>query len=74
MRVDLGDADAAVGIGLGVVTDFLRELQRIGRLPDPQEFDRDLGGGQIVRVTVLLDTPTFEMVAMGPTRRARCFG
>ena len=33
MRVDLGDADAAVGIGLGVVTDFLRELQRIGKLP-----------------------------------------
>jgi hypothetical protein len=66
MRVDLGDADAAVGIGLGVVTDFLRELRRIGQLPDRQEFDRDLGGGQIVRVTVLLDAPTFEMVTTGP--------
>lgn len=65
MRVDLGDADAAVGIGLGVVTDFLRELQRIGRLPDRWEFDRDLGGGQIGRVTVLLDVPTFEMVTTG---------
>jgi hypothetical protein len=65
MRVDLGDADAAVGIGLGVVTDFLRELQRIGRLPDRQEFDRDLGGGQIVRVTVLLDIPAFAMVTTG---------
>ena len=66
MHVDLGDADAAVGIALGVVTDFLRELQRIDRLPDRQEFDRDLGGGQIVRVTVLLDAPTFEMVTTGP--------
>jgi hypothetical protein len=66
MRVDLGDADAAVGIGLGVVTDFLRELQRIGKLPDRHEFDRDLGGGQIVRVTVLLQTPTFAMITTGP--------
>ena len=54
MRVDLGSADAAVGIGLGVVTDILGELQRIGRLPNRREFDRDVGG-QIIRVTMLLD-------------------
>jgi hypothetical protein len=65
MHVDLGSADAAVGIGLGVVTDILGELQRIGRLPNRREFDRDIGG-QIIRVTMLLDVPKFEMVTTGP--------
>jgi hypothetical protein len=71
MHVDLGDADAAVGIGLGVITDFLAELMRIGRLPDRQEFDRDVGG-QTFHVVVLLDPPSFELVTAGPdTPRTR---
>jgi hypothetical protein len=65
MRVGLGDADAAVGIALQVVTDFLGELARIGRLPTRVEFDRDLGG-QIFHVLVLLDPPVLEMVTNGP--------
>lgn len=65
MNVDLGDADAATGIGLSVITDFLSELMRIGRLPNRREFDRDIGG-QLVHVIVLLAPPTFEMVATGP--------
>jgi len=65
MNVDLGDADAAVGISLSVITDFLRELTRLGRLPDRLEFDRDLGG-QIFHVIVLLDPLGFEMVTAGP--------
>ena len=65
MKVGLGDADAAVGIGLEVVTDFLAELMRIGRLPNRQEFTRDVGG-QTFDVVVLLDPPTFEMVTAGP--------
>jgi hypothetical protein len=56
MNVDLGDADAAVGIALQVITDFLRELARLGRLPTRVEFDRDLGG-QTFHVVVLLDPP-----------------
>lgn len=65
MRVNLGDADAAVGISLQVITDFLGELARIGRLPTRVEFDRDLGG-QTFHVVVLLDPPVFEMVTDGP--------
>ncbi len=33
MNIDLGTADAAVGISFSVITDFLRELTRLGRLP-----------------------------------------
>jgi hypothetical protein len=65
MNVDLGDADAAVGIALQVITDFLRELARLGRLPTRVEFDRDLGG-QTFHVVVLLDPPIFEMVTGEP--------
>jgi hypothetical protein len=65
MNVDLGDADAAVGVGLGVITDFLGELMRIGRLPDRREFDRDVSG-QTFHVVVLLDPPRLEMVTAGP--------
>jgi hypothetical protein len=65
MEVDLGDADASIGIGLGVVTDYLRELRRIGRLPDRHEMDRSVGG-QVLHIVVLLDPPTFEMVTAGP--------
>ncbi|MFL5870363.1 MAG: hypothetical protein ACJ75R_04735 [Solirubrobacterales bacterium] len=65
MNVDLGDADAAVGVGLGVITDFLGELMRIGQLPDRREFDRDVSG-QTFHVVVLLDPPRFEMVPTGP--------
>lgn len=65
MNVGLGDSDAAVGIALQVVTDFLRELARIGRLPTSVEFDRDLGG-QTFHVVVLLDPPVFEMVKAVP--------
>ena len=59
MKVGLGDADAAVGVGLDVVTDFLAELMRIGRLPDRQEFTRDVGG------------QTFDVVACSIHRRSR---
>jgi hypothetical protein len=65
MNVGLGDADAAVGIGLEVVTDFLAVLMRIGRLPNRQELTRDFGG-QTFNVVVLLDPPTFELVTAGP--------
>jgi hypothetical protein len=65
MKVGLGDADAAVGIGLEVVTDFLAELMRIGRLPNRQELTRDVGGVPF-DIVVLIDPPTFEMVATGP--------
>jgi hypothetical protein len=65
MKVGLGDADAAVGVGLDVVTDFLAELMRIGRLPNRQEFTRDVGG-QTFDVVALLDPPTFELVTAGP--------
>lgn len=76
MNVDLGDADAAVGISLGVITDFLQELTRLGRLPDRVEFDRDLGG-QVFHVVVLLDPLRFEMVTTGadaPRTRLRFSG
>lgn len=65
MRVNLGDADAAVGISLEVITDYLGELSRIGRLPSRVEFDRNLAG-QDFHVIVLLDPPVFEMVTAGP--------
>ena len=65
MNVGLGDADAAVGIGLEVVSDFLAELIRIGKLPNRQELTRDFGG-QTYNVVVLIGPPTFEMVTAGP--------
>jgi hypothetical protein len=65
LKVGLGDADAAVGIGLEVVTDFLAELMRIGRLPNRQELTRDVGGVPF-DIVVLIDPPTFEMVTTGP--------
>lgn len=65
MNVDLGDSDAAVGIGLSVITDYLSELMRIGRLPNRREFDRDVGG-QLAHIIVLLSPPVFEMVTTGP--------
>ena len=55
MKVGLGDADAAVGIGLEVVTDFLAELMRIGRLPNRQELTRDVGGVPF-EIVVLADS------------------
>src|SRR5436190_23225803 len=76
MNVDLGDADAAVGIGLDVITDYLGELMRIGRLPARQEFDRTVGG-QMIHVIVLLDPPVFEIVTVGadsPRTRLRFSG
>jgi hypothetical protein len=60
-----GDADAAVGIGLEVVSDFLAELIRIGKLPNRQELTREFGG-QTFDVVVLIGPPTFEMVTAGP--------
>jgi hypothetical protein len=65
MKVGLGDADAAVGVGLEVVTDFLAELMRIGRLPNRQELTRDVGGVPF-DIVVLIDPPIFEMVTPGP--------
>ncbi|KTD53735.1 hypothetical protein Lsan_4145 [Legionella santicrucis] len=65
MNIDLGNADAAVGISFSVITDFLRELTRLGRLPDHLEFDRDIGG-QPSHITVLLDPLEFVMITQGP--------
>lgn len=65
MNVDLGNADAAVGISLSVITDFLRELTRLGRLPDRLEFDRDIGG-QPSHIIVLLEPFDFVMITQGP--------
>lgn len=64
MEIDLADADAGVGIGLGVFTDYLQQLQRIGRLPATVEFDRDVGG-QLFHVIVRIDPPVFDMVTAG---------
>lgn len=61
MRVNLGDADAAVGIALDVITDYLGELSRLGVLPSELELEREFNG-QLFAVTVRLDPPTFEMV------------
>ena len=61
MRVNLGDADAAVGIALDVITDYLGELSRLGVLPSQLELEREFNG-QLFAVTVRLDPPTFEMV------------
>ena len=65
MNVNLGDAVGAVGLSLNVITDFFRELLRIGVISARLEFDRDVGG-QTFHVIVLLDTPIFEMVTSGP--------
>ncbi|KTD33740.1 hypothetical protein Lnau_2217 [Legionella nautarum] len=64
MNVNLGNADAGVGVAFSVITDFLRELTRIGRLPSRLEFDRDLGG-QPSHVIVLFDPFEFEMITQG---------
>lgn len=65
MNVNLGNADAAVGISFSVITDFLRELTRLGRLPNRLEFDRDIGG-QPSHIIVLLDPFEFVMITEGP--------
>ncbi|STX55558.1 Uncharacterised protein [Legionella beliardensis] len=65
MNVNLGSADAAVGISFSVITDFLRELTRLGRLPERLEFDRDIGG-QPSHVLVQLDPFEFAMITQGP--------
>ena len=44
MNVNLGSADAGIGVALTVITDYLGELSRIGRLPSVQESDRTIGG------------------------------
>ncbi|QMT60664.1 hypothetical protein HBNCFIEN_02048 [Legionella sp. PC997] len=65
MDIDLGSADAAVGISFNVITDFLRELTRIGRLPDHLEFDRDIGG-QPSHIIVLFEPFEFVMITQEP--------
>lgn len=65
MNVDLGDADAAVGISFDVITDFLRELTRLGRFPNRLEFDRDVEG-QPSHIIVFLDPLEFVMIRQGP--------
>lgn len=65
MNVDLGNADAAVGISFSVITDFLAELTRVGRFPDHLEFDRDIGG-QPSHITVLFNPFEFVMITQGP--------
>lgn len=66
MNVDLGDADAAVGISVDVISDYLAELQRLGRLPNEVELDREFNG-QPFRVLVLLDPPTYGLVTTVPS-------
>lgn len=65
MNIDLGNADAAVGVSFSVISDFLRELTRLGRLPERLEFDRDIGG-QPSHIIVLLDPLEFAMITQGP--------
>lgn len=65
MEIGLGNADAAVGISFSVITDFLRELTRLGQLPDRLEFDREIAG-QASHITVLLDPYEFVMIKQGP--------
>lgn len=60
MNVNLGNADAGVGISFSVITDFFRELTRLGQLPNRLEFDRDTGG-QSSHIIVLLDPLEFVM-------------
>ncbi len=69
MNVDLGNADAAVGISVQVISEYLAELQRIGQLPDEQEFDREVNG-QTFRVRVLLDAPVYS-IATDPSQPPR---
>jgi hypothetical protein len=64
MRVNLGDSDAAVGISLGVITDYIAEMARLGELPNRLELERDFNG-QAFQVVVFLDPPSFEMVTAG---------
>ncbi|WP_133129106.1 hypothetical protein [Legionella quinlivanii] len=65
MNVDLGSADAAVGIAFSVISDFLRELTRLGRFPAQLEFDREIGG-QASHIIVLLDPFEFVMIKEEP--------
>ena len=50
----LGDADAGAAIAISVISDYLAELRRIGRLPSTLVLQRDVGDVQ-VDVTVLID-------------------
>jgi hypothetical protein len=60
MNINLGDADAGVAISLSVLSDYLAELARVGRLPSTVVLEREVGGSQ-VEVTVLIDPPSFEL-------------
>jgi hypothetical protein len=64
MNVNLGNADAGVGISFSVITDFFHELTRLGRLPNRLEFDRDIEG-QPSHIIVLFDPFEFAMVSQG---------
>ena len=76
MNIDLGSADAAVGISFSVITDFLAELTRLGRFPNRLEFDREVGG-QLSHIIVLLNPLEFLMITQGadsPRSVLRIFG
>jgi hypothetical protein len=60
VRLDLGDADAAVAIAVSVLNDYLQELARIGRLPQRLTLQRSIGG-EDVDITVLIDPPVLTL-------------
>ncbi len=64
MNLNLGECDAGVGLGIEVISDFLRELKRIGRLPEQTELERDIGT-QTFSVVVLIADLSFEMRTTG---------
>jgi hypothetical protein len=60
MNINLGDADAGVAVSVSVLSDYLAELARIGRLPNTIVLHREVGGNQ-VDVTMVIDPPSFEL-------------
>jgi hypothetical protein len=64
MNVNLGNANAAVGVAFDVITEYLQELTRIGKLPDRVELDKDYMG-QPYHVIITLNPYEFAMVRIG---------
>ncbi|MDQ4024580.1 MAG: hypothetical protein M3217_03670 [Actinomycetota bacterium] len=81
MHVDLGEADAAVAVGIFVIDDYLHELVRIGRLPTEYTFTRSVDPDEaladlleslgispppLLHFTVKLDPPPVFLLAKPP--------
>ena len=60
MNIDLGSAVAGVSIAISVMDDYIQELYRIERIPHSMTLQGTIAGTD-VDLTVLLDSPRFEM-------------